>query len=416
MTYSANGTNLENIFESRDGAPLNDGWQTDSLSDWYGTGAGWSVVTPSDAPVSSTCLQFFGPTEQILLSERFPADPNKTYRVSGWFRQIGSATNQYLLVGFYNSAGSLITNQTNPNNGTGLNWPAVGTYNYHSVINTSFPNGWTFYSFEFGDLASAKIPPTATDMVIGALLSWNSSTSEIIQINSYRIEEVNDSAPLPDTVTNYFEDGTNFSQIYQPISHDSRIPDIDYFVNGTSLSRLYKGNISQYSIAAKAQSARTSAWNGIVDASCQVSFANTTARNNFFVFGGRILISASRSGGSSSAKNNEWTAILNTAGRTEVANTISLRNTQSIVSSIGNTDLTTSFQQLYATSGGSYTNASYSVAARIISDTVVEVSVQLTDGASGVIDENIDGTLQIFFGERRHPDQSSPSFTISNNI
>jgi len=214
----------------------------------------------------------------------------------------------------------------------------------------------------------------------------------------------------------FSRNGTNFSTIYQTIEHDSRIPDIDYGNDGTNLSRLYKGNIAQYSISAKVQSTRTSAWNGIVDASCQVSFANTTARNNFFVFGGRILISASRSGGSSSAKNNEWTAILNNAGRTEVANTISLRNTQSVVSSIGNTDLTTSFRELYATSGGAYANASYSVAARIISATVVEVAVQLTDGASGVIDENIDGTLQIFFGEHRHPTQSSPSFTISNNI
>jgi len=211
---------------------------------------------------------------------------------------------------------------------------------------------------------------------------------------------------------NYSETGTNFSNIYRGLEKDQRIPDIGYRNNGTDLARLLKGNISQYANTLELTTSRTTAWNGGIFYDVDVSFPSTTAINNFFIFGGRIIMSASRTGGSSTAKNAEWTSLLNDAGNIELARSATYKNTETQVSGIGYLDLTGSYQLLYTETGSSpYTTALYRIYAYMLTTTTVRIRVRFDDGASGVIDENIDGTITSFINERRHPTQTAPSYS-----
>jgi len=219
------------------------------------------------------------------------------------------------------------------------------------------------------------------------------------------------------TVTDYSEGGIPFTNIYKTIEKDQRIPDIGYASAGTDLARRFKGNISQFSNTSRLTSTRTTAWNGGIIHDFTVTFGSVAIRDNFFTFGGRIIVSASRTGGSATAKNAEWTSLLNDAGNVELARRETFNNTETQVSAIGANDLTSSFQLLFTESGSSpYTSALYRVYARNLSTTQIGIRVRFDDGASGVIDENIDGTIRSFVNERKHPSQTSPSFTTTSNL
>ena len=523
MSYRVNGTDLDNFFESREGRPLNVGWSTDDISDWAGPASRMSIVTPSDAPSVPTCFQIASTTDVDFRSAtRFSVDPSKRYRVSTWARQIGSDQNCYLLVGFYNSSGNLISNTTTPNN-TGLGWDSSGTYNYWQVVNEPIPDDWTYYEREFGNGQFAQIPPTAVTAVVGALTSRNSATLNNTQFNNYRIEEIpvvfgdelftqsltggsgTEAAPqtftfstsyvgkallrlnifdaesgivtdfngvrqnpamtnpnetivwyefevntvsgtntievyrvntdgyalfeveviatpeqpggaTPGSNINYFRGGSNFATRYEILEHDSRIPDIPYFENGVSLSRFLKADVSQYSSTLKGRAESTVAWNGSVNALCRFTFASSAALDDFFTFGGRLIISSARHSGSNSAKNLEWSKILRDAGTIEITKSLIMQNSSNVISSIGLEGLTTTNQTIYSGSGTStYSSAVYQIVARR-STTTMDITVTFTDGASGVIDEDINGRLQVFFDERRHPSQASPTFTLLNDL
>lgn len=527
--YSANGIPLSDLFEPREYKPLNEGWATDATTKWYSTlsSSEFSIVTPTDAPETPSCLQILssqgGGGERFYSIEKIPVDPAKRYRVSTWARQIGSTQNCYLLVGFYNDNGLISSNDT-PSN-LGLGWDAAGSFNYWEVIAEPFPDEWTFYSYEFGNGQTAQIPPSATEMVIGALTSRDSTTAEATQFNNYRVEEIpvetgdllyefesfsgvsgteadhdtytfsttytgtallrlyiNDAeggiaadfngtrldpllrdedqvvrwyefevdvingtnsievyrisgdgyqlykiecvkkpdgstGPTPGPNNNYFKQGSNFSTLYETIEHNSRIPDINYFAEGVSISRLFKGNISQFSTALKAETERTTSWNGTISSSCRASFSSINDLEDFFTYGGRIMVSSSRYAGSDTPKNREWGDIISDAGRIELAKSVSLQNTNNVISTIGADNLTSSYQLIYSGSGTSaYTSAVYSVFARKPSATDIDIRVTFTDGSSGVIDEDINGVLKVYYNERKHPTQNSATYTMLENI
>ena len=210
----------------------------------------------------------------------------------------------------------------------------------------------------------------------------------------------------------YSENGTNFSNIYQTLEKDQRIPDIGYANNGTDLARLFKGNISQYANTLRLTTTRTSAWNGGVFYDVDVSWSSTILMSNFFLYGGRIILSASRTGGSATAKNSEWTSLLNDAGNIELARQATYKNTETQVSGVGYLDLTGSFQLIYTETGSSpYTQALYRIYAYQLDSTTIRIRVRFDDNTSEIVDENIDGTLSSFVNERKHPSQETPTFT-----
>ena len=218
---------------------------------------------------------------------------------------------------------------------------------------------------------------------------------------------------------NYSEAGVNFSNIYQSLEKDQRIPDIGAYSNGgTDIARLLKGNIAQFSNVNKITETRITSWNGNSYYDADITFASSSDAEYFFTYGGRIIMSSSRTGGSSTAKNAEWTDILDSAGNIELARNETYKNTETQVSSIGYNDLTSSFQLLYQETGATpYTSALYRIYARFNATNVIRIRVRYDDqDDAGVVDENINGTLTGYINERKHPSATSPTFTVSTGI
>jgi hypothetical protein len=221
--------------------------------------------------------------------------------------------------------------------------------------------------------------------------------------------------------TGYLNNGQNLADRYQALARDQQIPDIDYENNGTNLSQIFMGNAGQYTLTNnRLNITRTIPWNGNIDARFTVTFSNVTARTNFFTFGGRIKISGSRTGGSSTPKNTDWSNILAAMGTIELGKTATYTGT-SQTSTVGSDDLTGTDQVIYNgsnTGSGVYAENDLIVYARSTSSNVVDFRILLRDQDIGdpTVDENVDGTLTFDVDERRHPTQSAPTYTLTNAL
>lgn len=98
-----------------------------------------------------------------------PVQRNKKYRVSARAsRNAGSNATVYLFVHFRDANGVLISNPAWPNAG--------GTYHYYGLINGSpSVDAWSEYTVVFGPGTGREIPNNATQMGVGALLSYNNA-------------------------------------------------------------------------------------------------------------------------------------------------------------------------------------------------------------------------------------------------
>lgn len=222
----------------------------------------------------------------------------------------------------------------------------------------------------------------------------------------------------PTATVGYSEQGVNFNQIYQQLEHDSRIPDIGYSHLGTDLAQIFKGNLLQFMETRRAETSRATYWNGILTCSFRVTFASVAARTDFFTFGGRIVIDSVRRDGSVNLKNATWTNLLNAAGNIEIAKRFTLQNAQTVVSTIGVDNLTTTYQLLYTGAGASpYTQALYRIYAKLTPVTAsVDILVTFDDATLEIADENINGILETFIRERRHPSQPAASYVVLSGL
>jgi hypothetical protein len=151
------------------------------------------------------------------------------------------------------------------------------------------------------------------------------------------------------------------------------------------------------------RAAATGSWNGTISHIFTVTFNTDTERRHFFNAGGEIRFSASVDYTGSQAKTVDWQTILN------AMTTISFKATETInnaaigtSSSIGNYDLTTSYQLVYSRDGGAvYANNEYRIFARevvTIGDTsTIQFKVEFVDGTPNDptwgIDEPVSGTF-----------------------
>jgi len=208
--------------------------------------------------------------------------------------------------------------------------------------------------------------------------------------------------------------GTDISNTYEKLGRDQQIPNIGYSQTSTDLATLFMGNVSQYSTASKLTSQRTTAWNTKLIHEWTTTFLSSTARLEFFKFGGRVMWSATRTGGSATSKNTSWTNLLSSAGNIELGKTNTYKNGTTTTSVIGLDDLTNAYQTLYTEAGsGSYTGNSITIRAKVVNTHSVTMQAIFDDGTSGTVDEDVDGTLTSTIDERRHPSQTTPTFRTS---
>ena len=176
----------------------------------------------------------------------------------------------------------------------------------------------------------------------------------------------------------------------------------------------------------------TSAWANSLTAEATYTFANEGACRGYFNGGGRIGFSASRSGGSSTTQNTNWTNTLSAMGEA-----LLLHDTASGSSGtnagVGFYELTTSYKTIWTKFGsGSYASNFFKLEAKVNSTTnptVVTCKATFSDphaegsgalgpdGIAGTGDEDfnndgVDGTITLN-GRTSTPNASSSGFSFS---
>lgn len=158
---------------------------------------------------------------------------------------------------------------------------------------------------------------------------------------------------------------------------------------------------------------RTTGWTDSVTATVTVTFSTINAMRYFFNAGGRLTVSASRTGGTAHDKNSGWTTLLNNMGtinlaapsgavNANIAGTFYTGTTRTggggspsvYTTGTGIYDLTSSDTEIfkqYATAY-LYTSNYVSVKAKVVGS-VVTFTVLYQDDASDVIDDTVNGTL-----------------------
>jgi hypothetical protein len=136
----------------------------------------------------------------------------------------------------------------------------------------------------------------------------------------------------------------------------------------TLISSRFNVGAGQSAVAVPASSPRSRTWTGVggdiwntsISCTIDVQWPSANAARFFFNSGGQIRITSSRSGGSSTTQNTQWTSILSSAGMQSFAGN-------------GATNwytLTNSFQQYYSLAGSSpYGSNSYQLSARVTDTT-----------------------------------------------
>jgi hypothetical protein len=191
----------------------------------------------------------------------------------------------------------------------------------------------------------------------------------------------------------------------------------DLFANTITSNRFDIGS-AQYSSEGLVTGTRTTPWNGVLTHTVTISSTADNMRY-FFNAGGKIRISANRSGGSASSKNATWDTMFSQMGEFVMDYTSTTYTGSSANgSSIGWFDLNTTdtlIGQKNAPSGSYADNVYYLYARRDAGLTQLILTIQFADLDQGLrypdgsprsndgtrIDENVDGTLNSVVSQYR---------------
>lgn len=215
---------------------------------------------------------------------------------------------------------------------------------------------------------------------------------------------------------------TSSGSLIQSTHFSTLNTDADLVSNGTEKFKLHSSQTSNDTIIT---ATRTTSWNNPLNGSLLTHTAiltfdgystptpptgtiSVSAANHvraFFNSGGKVRISADRSGGTVSIKNTAWTNMLNQIGEVWISYDQTVSSLGSGTgSAIGWYNLTTTNQKVYQKdySGSYYSANSYVVYARTnLAATQLILSIQFQDNATGGVDEDVDGTLNSYVGVYR---------------
>lgn len=155
---------------------------------------------------------------------------------------------------------------------------------------------------------------------------------------------------------------------------------------------------SQLSAEGLITGTRTTAWNGTITHTVTLSSSADNMRY-FFNAGGKVRISANRSGGSSSSKNTTWDLMFSQMGELVMDYTqTTFTGSSATGTAIGWFDLTISNQTIAskAAPAGAYSSNLYTISARRdAASTQLILTIQFQDnaGPNPNFDEDVDGTL-----------------------
>lgn len=181
---------------------------------------------------------------------------------------------------------------------------------------------------------------------------------------------------------------------------------------------------------------RTTNWRTVVDCSFDITFTDTNQRRYWFNAGGEIRVTATLTGQSGS-KSNDWSTLLSNSGTVKMNYTETTTTGSGTTTTIGNYDLTTTYQTLFTKNGsGNYAENEYKIEARVDSTNAAKLQfrITLTDadtgdppivpvpfgGTPGGVDEYVNGTLTVTMGYLQpsgsYVSVALPSVSRTNNL
>ena len=176
--------------------------------------------------------------------------------------------------------------------------------------------------------------------------------------------------------------------------------------SNTITSDKFSIGAAQFSDEGLITGSRSTAWNGTLTHTVTISSTADNMRY-FFNAGGKIRISANRSGGTSSSKNTTWDTMFSQMGEFIMNYTqTTFTGSSATGSAVGWFDLTTSNQligQKSAPSGSYAENRYYVYARRDAGETQIILTIEFQDLDVGDPndDENVDGTLNSVISQYR---------------
>lgn len=133
-------------------------------------------------------------------------------------------------------------------------------------------------------------------------------------------------------------------------------------------------------------------WNGTISHIFDITFNNSAQRRQFFNAGGQVRFSARVAYVGSQAKTVDWQTEMSDMGVTSfrASDTIN-NNSEGTGSSIGNFDLTGTYQLCYSKAGGaSYARNDYRISAYSVNDQVIRFKVEFNDNQPNNLSFGID--------------------------
>jgi hypothetical protein len=176
---------------------------------------------------------------------------------------------------------------------------------------------------------------------------------------------------------------------------------------------------------------RTTSWNSTINMTFTVTFASADARRHFFNSGGQIRIRSVLAAGGGD-KDTDWRAMIANPGTISFGHnytTISGSTTGVTLNSIGNYDLTATYQTIFTKEGNAavYAENDWNIRVKQNSATVIEFSVTFNDDDVGdrpdpsppppygpLVDELVTADLTLTMGTRRAFSTDTASFSIPN--
>ena len=154
---------------------------------------------------------------------------------------------------------------------------------------------------------------------------------------------------------------------------------------------------TQVTIETAITSVRYSPWNGMPVHSFTVTWTSQDQRRAFFNAGGEIHVSAEIAGDSTS-KGLDWNAMLQNMGTIKFGkNATTKTGSGGAAYSIGNYQMTSSYQRIFERNGqlSTYAENRYYVSAKEISTRAIQFRIEFLDADSGDpgVDESVFGTL-----------------------
>lgn len=269
-------------------------------------------------------------------------------------------------------------------------------------------SGTTAPTYGYGQtVVSSEVPVgklvTATD--------WDLLRYDIVSVQTH---QAGSSSPLQAAVNNIIKSNPT-TEVYTSYLTLSSTLDSNRFNVATG----------QFAINTKTSGTYTSNWNQLLQTEVRVTFSTSQEARHFFNSGSTIQFESSRTGGSGTTQDSDWSNLLNTAGTVNFGGQLP----SSGFFPINGTNfyrLSSTYQTMYTiSSSGAYSSNTYRIEAKCdVSDNsggtgrILDFRISWIDthNASGAGPDNVTGTLTLTVKEKKATGSLSPTgtFTITS--